>query len=59
MKISTPAPRAWVALMAATLEAMLTHHVSIEDAVGIFPTCDRGETGNVNFTSRDVKCNEA
>jgi hypothetical protein len=45
--------------MAATLEAMLIHHVSNEDAVGIFPTCDRGETGNVSFTSRDAKCNEA
>jgi hypothetical protein len=45
--------------MAATLEAMLIHHVSNEDEVGIFPTCDRGETGNVNFTSRDAKCNEA
>ena len=45
--------------MAATPEAMLIHHISIEDAVGIFPTCDRGETGKVNFTSCDAKCNEA
>jgi hypothetical protein len=45
--------------MAATLEAMLIHHVSIEDSAGIFPTRDRGETGNINFTSRDAKCNEA
>jgi hypothetical protein len=54
-----PPPLAREALMAATLEAMLIHHVSNEDAVGIFPTCDRGESGNVNFTSRDAKCNEA
>jgi hypothetical protein len=45
--------------MAARPEAILIHYVSIEDAVGIFPTCDRGETGNVYFTSCDAKCNDA
>ena len=36
------------------IEATITHHVSLDDALEVFPAFDRGETGKVVFTWEDA-----
>jgi threonine dehydrogenase-like Zn-dependent dehydrogenase len=37
------------------IEATVTHRVSLDDALEVFPAFDRGETGKVVFTWEDAK----